>query len=189
MALFYEIFAGHFTEILSKVWVHTHSHQAVESANIFQPFSCDSLGMFWLTPQQESSTISCRKQTVALSWWYIPPFDRGSVCIFIYEKLPFLLPAALEHSPHRQPSLWPGSGTTYSCWWYHFFLKKSCLRSSLSSFKETCLLSRLVISESWDPMDCSPPDTSVHGDSPGKNTGVGYHFLLHQGILPIQYLT
>ena len=24
-----------------------------------------------------------------------------------------------------------------------------------------------------NPMDCSPPDSSVHGDSPGKNTGVG----------------
>ena len=24
-----------------------------------------------------------------------------------------------------------------------------------------------------DPMDCSPPGFSVHGDSPGKNTGVG----------------
>ena len=22
-------------------------------------------------------------------------------------------------------------------------------------------------------MDCSPPDSCVHGDSPGKNTGVG----------------
>ena len=125
MASFYEIFAGHFIEIVSKVWVHTHSHQAVESANIFQPFFCDSLDMFWLTPQQESSTISCRKQTVALSWWYISLFDHGSVCIFIYGKLPFLLPCALEHSPHRQPSLWPGSGTTYSCggttssWWNH----------------------------------------------------------------------
>ena len=29
-----------------------------------------------------------------------------------------------------------------------------------------------------DPMDCIPPDSSVHGDSPGKNTGVGCHFLL-----------
>ena len=28
------------------------------------------------------------------------------------------------------------------------------------------------------PMDCSPPGFSVHGDSPGKNTGVGFHFLL-----------
>ena len=34
-----------------------------------------------------------------------------------------------------------------------------------------------------DPMDCSPSDSSVHGDSPGKNTGVGCHALL-QGIFP-----
>ena len=27
-------------------------------------------------------------------------------------------------------------------------------------------------------MDCSPPGSSFHGDSPGKNTGVGCHFLL-----------
>ena len=36
-------------------------------------------------------------------------------------------------------------------------------------------------------MDCSPPGSSVHGDSPGKNTGVGCHVLL-QGILPTQGL-
>ena len=35
-----------------------------------------------------------------------------------------------------------------------------------------------------DPMDCSPPGSSAHGDSPGKNTGVGCHAL--QGILPTQ---
>ena len=28
-----------------------------------------------------------------------------------------------------------------------------------------------------DSMDCSPPGSSVHGDSPGKNTRVGCHFL------------
>ena len=31
-------------------------------------------------------------------------------------------------------------------------------------------------------MDCSPPGSSVHGDSPGKDTGVGCHDLF-QGIL------
>ena len=36
-----------------------------------------------------------------------------------------------------------------------------------------------------DPIDCSPPGSSVHEDSPGKNTGVGCHALL-QGIFPIQ---
>ena len=29
-----------------------------------------------------------------------------------------------------------------------------------------------------NPLDCSPPGSSVHGDSPGKNTGVGCHSLL-----------
>ena len=36
-----------------------------------------------------------------------------------------------------------------------------------------------------NPMDCSLLGSSVHGDSPGKNTGVGCHALL-QGIFPIQ---
>ena len=34
-------------------------------------------------------------------------------------------------------------------------------------------------------MDCSPPGSSVHGDSPDKNTGVGCHSLL-QGIFLTQ---
>ena len=34
-------------------------------------------------------------------------------------------------------------------------------------------------------MDCSPPGSSVHGDSAGKNTGVGCHALF-QGIFPTQ---
>ena len=36
-------------------------------------------------------------------------------------------------------------------------------------------------------MDCSPPDSSVHGDYPGKCTDVGCHALL-QGIFPSQGL-
>ena len=38
-----------------------------------------------------------------------------------------------------------------------------------------------------DLIDCSPPGSSVHGDSPGKNTGVGFCALL-QGIFPTQGL-
>ena len=38
-----------------------------------------------------------------------------------------------------------------------------------------------------DPTDCSPPGSSVHGDCPGKNTGVGCHALL-QGIFLTQGL-
>ena len=36
-------------------------------------------------------------------------------------------------------------------------------------------------------MGCSVPGSSVHGDSPGKNTGVGCHAVL-QGISPTQGL-
>ena len=38
-----------------------------------------------------------------------------------------------------------------------------------------------------NPMDCSPPGSSVHGDSSGKNTREGYHALF-QGIFPTQGL-
>ena len=38
-----------------------------------------------------------------------------------------------------------------------------------------------------DPTDCSPPSSSVHWDSPSKNTGVGCHALL-QGIFLTQKL-
>ena len=38
-----------------------------------------------------------------------------------------------------------------------------------------------------DTTDCHPPGSSVHGDSPGKNTRVGCHALL-QGIFPTQGL-
>ena len=36
-----------------------------------------------------------------------------------------------------------------------------------------------------DPVDCSPPGSSVHEIFPGKDTGGGCHFLLH-GIFPTQ---
>ena len=38
-------------------------------------------------------------------------------------------------------------------------------------------------------MDCSLPGFSVHGDSPGKNTGVGSHALLqlpYDPAIPLQ---
>ena len=48
-----------------------------------------------------------------------------------------------------------------------------------------CLHARSVMSDSCDPMDCSPPGSPVQGISPGKDTGVGCHFLL-QEIFPTQ---
>ena len=44
-------------------------------------------------------------------------------------------------------------------------------RAVLCWITQSCLTLR-------DSMDCSLPGSSVHGDSPGKNTGVGCHALL-----------
>ena len=49
-----------------------------------------------------------------------------------------------------------------------------------------CLIAQLCPTV-CNPMDCSPPGSSVHGDSLRKNTGVGCHAFL-QGILPTQGL-
>ena len=48
-----------------------------------------------------------------------------------------------------------------------------------------CVLVTQLCLTLWDPKDCSPPGSCVHGDSPGKNTGEGCHALL-QGIFPTQ---
>ena len=60
-------------------------------------------------------------------------------------------------------------------------------RGERSVAKRGAVLSCSVVSDSFDPMDCSPPSCSVHGDSPGKNTEVGWHALF-QGIFPNQRL-
>ena len=73
-----------------------------------------------------------------------------------------------------------------------FFTKVTNLRrrmllllSLLCHFYSLDMLSCSVVSDSFDPMDCSLPGAFVNGDSPGKSTGVGCHVLL-QGIFPTQ---
>ena len=58
----------------------------------------------------------------------------------------------------------------------------------LQLIKDPCAVLCLVAQSGptlCDPMDCSPPGSSVHADSPGKDTGVGWHALL-QGIFLTQ---
>ena len=61
---------------------------------------------------------------------------------------------------------------------------------SLSSFQQMCCAVLCSVLQSFltlcDPMDSSLPGSSVHGNSPGNNTGVGCYFLL-QGIFPTQW--
>ena len=59
----------------------------------------------------------------------------------------------------------------------------------LSTYNGTCCTVLRLVTQ-WSTtlcyhMDCSPPGSSVHADSPGKNTGVGCHALL-QGIFHTQ---
>ena len=67
----------------------------------------------------------------------------------------------------------------------HSFKNKSKrVKLKIHSCAVPCLVAQSCLTL-CNPMDCSPPGSSFHGDSPGKNTGVGCHTLL-QGIFPIQ---
>ena len=61
-----------------------------------------------------------------------------------------------------------------------------CLFNLYAECCVLCLVAQSCLSL-CDPMDYSPAGSSVHGDSPGKNIGVGFHALL-QGIFPAQGL-
>ena len=62
-------------------------------------------------------------------------------------------------------------------------LHTQALASVLQAFFS--LLSHSVMSDFCNSMVYSPPGSFVHGDSPGKSIGVGFHALL-QGIFPTQ---
>ena len=59
-----------------------------------------------------------------------------------------------------------------------------CVSVSLSVRTHVYLVAQSCLTL-CNPIDCSPPGSSVHGDSPGKNTGVSNLPLL-QGIFPTQ---
>ena len=56
---------------------------------------------------------------------------------------------------------------------------------SCSHFVGMCVLSHSVVSDSATPWTVAHQAPLVHGDSPGKNTGLGCHALL-QGLFPTQ---
>ena len=58
--------------------------------------------------------------------------------------------------------------------------------SDIAACVVLCLVAQLCLTL-CNLMNCSLPGSSVHGDSPGKNTGVGCHALL-QEIFPTQRL-
>ena len=65
-----------------------------------------------------------------------------------------------------------------SLWWECKWVQQ------LKRTVQSCLVTQLCPSV-CKPMDWTPPGSSIHGDFPGKNTGVGCHALL-QGMFPTQ---
>ena len=61
--------------------------------------------------------------------------------------------------------------------------------AAVTNYRELSVVVKVLVAQSCptlqNPMDCSPPGSSVHGIFPDKNTGVGCHSFL-QGIFPIQ---
>ena len=66
-------------------------------------------------------------------------------------------------------------------WEIHFMLRASEVKGHSSVFIHVraalCLAVQLCLTF-CDSTDCSPPGSSVHGDCPGKSTGVGCRALL-----------
>ena len=86
---------------------------------------------------------------------------------FIHNNLHLLIPFPLSWSSSLSPLV---STSLFS-----ISVSLSCYMCLVAqSYRPLC-----------DPMDCSPPGSSVRGDSLGKNTGVGFHAPF-QRIFPTQ---
>ena len=115
------------------------------------------------------------------SFWlfFTHRIPSGSIlCCFSIKTYPESVTAAAAKSlqlcldsvrPHRRPTrlpcAWdsPGKNTGVGC---HFLLQ--CMKvKSESEVAQSCLTHS-------DPMDCSPPGSSIHGIFPGKSTGATY---------------
>ena len=114
--------------------------------------------------------------------WFLCPWDSpgkstGVRCHFLLQGI-FLTQGLNPGLPHRRPML------------YHLSHHKSCVKNRPSGFKSREVPPRWMIilaagasaakSLQSRPTLCDPIDTRLPhpGDSPGKNTGVGCHFLL-----------
>ena len=100
---------------------------------------------------------------------------------FTYEKWFFKPDCFCRWVSKEQQSLWTLYNTVFKMQNWEGFEPVLKLLSAV-----LCLVAQSYPTP-CDPMDCSPPGSSVYGESPGKNTGVGCHALL-QEIFPIQGL-
>ena len=103
-------------------------------------------------------------------------------CLTLCDHMDYSLPGSSVHEilqarilewvaiPFSRESSWPRDGTLAFQTAGRFFIV-------WATREAPCLVAQSCLTL-CDPMDCSLPDFSVHGDFPDKNTGVGCHFLL-----------
>ena len=83
------------------------------------------------------------------------------------------------------PVLCPWLYSSVSWFIIYESLNKICILLGVYTLHAVlCLVAQLCLTL-CNPMDCNLPGSSVYGDSPGKNTGVGCHACF-QGIFPTQ---
>ena len=113
----------------------------------------------------------------------------------IFYKTPALLKIVIKKSS-KQGKIWEklshprgvsGAMTKCGSWTGSSSRKRTVGKNLRKPEYSMCLVTQSCLTL-CDPMDCSPPGTSVHGDSSGRNTGVGCHALLqrafNQGLNP-----
>ena len=107
--------------------------------------------------------------------WYL---KLGLMLLLLSHFSHVLLCATPQTAAHRLPipGILQARTTEVGC---HFLLQGMKVKSE-SEVAQSCPTLR-------NPMDCSLPDSFVHGIFPGKSTGVGCHFLL-QRVFPTQGL-
>jgi len=76
----------------------------------------------------------------------------------------------------------------YICMIRYFGTESLCYTAKINITNQQCCAVLSLVAQLCptlcDPMDWSPPGSSVNGDSPGKNTGVGCHVCLQGSSQP-----
>ena len=110
---------------------------------------------------------SCKKQKYVTPW------------MILVGMHPSNHPQVRKRTSHC--SQWPGDGVPSSSSEIAAILISNPIDCFFSFLERVSEVAQLCLTL-WDPMGCSPPARLLClWDSPGKNTGVGCHFL-HQGI-------
>ena len=119
-----------------------------------------------------------------MDWWHLPWFidQKEEGCHVVgWGILRKLQKSYRVEAAVATPSL----QFLFSIPWHYCSLHLSCYIKVLVVCV-LCVVAQLCLTL-CNPMECNPQGSFVHGDSQGKNTGVGFHALL-QEIFPTKGL-